>query len=477
MAEYTCKSEKCGRTFDEEEKRLTNDENKCILHCDKIEWHQLKDTILGEQKICDELKYKIFYDTFIKRFSREKQDSLYIKGIHFPNNLLMDGGSALSRVTMNENINKINISKCKFYGDQNIELNTLPSYELESMSIFDIHSDYKISFNDAKIKNLKISTSNINNLHMQFSEFKNLTISGHFSEVQYRTIKDINIIKTTVKNDCLIYELKLTTLRLHSVEFVKTTFEKLFIKNELELDKSKFDKRLDFFEVEYLNKLNLEKTLIPKDTSFLRLTSDIYTKKAIKVQNRETARKIKDSFEIQNNIIEANKYYALEMKEREKELELTKKNNWFEWLVFKIHGISSNHSQDWLLALFWIVIVGVFASYFSFYTMQDKMGNYVHFNILPFLGTMILSFAILGSKYIFKTLEKMYYYLVFVFFPLLYYYTTNDSWFTLFSNTINPFSIMTKGDTLNLGILIFKVIIAYLIYQFVVSVRQNTRRK
>ena len=45
------------------------------------------------------------------------------------------------------------------------------------------------------------------------------------------------------------------------------------------------------------------------------------------------------------------------------------------------------------------------------------------------------------------------------------------------ANVINPFSIMTKGDTLNLGMLIFKVIITYLIYQFVVSVRQNTRRK
>ena len=40
----------------------------------------------------------------------------------------------------------------------------------------------------------------------------------------------------------------------------------------------------------------------------------------IKVKNRETARKIKDTFEKQNNIIEANRFYKLEMKEREKEL-------------------------------------------------------------------------------------------------------------------------------------------------------------
>jgi len=42
---------------------------------------------------------------------------------------------------------------------------------------------------------------------------------------------------------------------------------------------------------------------------------------------------------------------------------------------------------------------------------------------------------------------------------------------------INPFSIMTSKEPITLGLLIFKITIAYLIYQFIVSVRQNTRRK
>ena len=62
-------------------------------------------------------------------------------------------------------------------------------------------------------------------------------------------------------------------------------------------------------------------------------------------------------------------------------------------------------------------------------------------------------------------------------FCILYIYTAKDCALTNFANVINPFSIMLKGDPLNLGILIFKVIIAYLMYQFVVSIRQNTRRK
>lgn len=45
------------------------------------------------------------------------------------------------------------------------------------------------------------------------------------------------------------------------------------------------------------------------------------------------------------------------------------------------------------------------------------------------------------------------------------------------TDKINPFSIMTSKDPITFGLLLFKVTIAYLIYQFIVSVRQNTRRK
>jgi hypothetical protein len=258
-----------------------------------------------------------------------------------------------------------------------------------------------------------------------------LNIIGHFSDVQYRTIKNINIVATDVKNDCLIYELKLDRLRLHSVEFFKTTLEKLYIKDELELDKSKFDKRLDFFDVEYLGKLNLAKTLISNDTSFLTLSSNNIKRNIVNVKNRETARIIKNSFEQQNNIIEANKYYAVEMKEREKELKVWK--NPLDWLVFTFHMLSSNHSQNWIFQFWWILLI----SFFYVSVPSDHSfceGIYHRIN----LGCDLF--------------DKM-------------------------ANVINPFSIMRKGETLNLGMLIFKVIIAYLIYQFVVSIRQNTRRK
>ena len=68
---------------------------------------------------------------------------------------------------------------------------------------------------------------------------------------------------------------------------------------------------------------------------------------------------------------------------------------------------------------------------------------------------------------------------VFIFSSLLaiYLYTTHDIKFVLFTNTVNPFAVMTNNDTLDVIQLLFKIIIAFLIYQFIISIRQNTRRK
>lgn len=45
------------------------------------------------------------------------------------------------------------------------------------------------------------------------------------------------------------------------------------------------------------------------------------------------------------------------------------------------------------------------------------------------------------------------------------------------ADKINPFSIMTKDEPITFDGLIYKIIIAYLIYQLIISIRQNTRRK
>ncbi|PWE25513.1 hypothetical protein DGE88_05255, partial [Aliarcobacter skirrowii] len=228
--------------------------------------------------------------------------------------------------------------------------------------------------------------------------------------------------------------------------------------------------RLDFIDVEIKNKIDLQNSFIPTNSSFFGLKS---SKGIVDVANRETARKIKDSFEKQNNIIEANKFYALEMKEREKELEKDLKNgtNFFEWLVFKIHGIFSNHSQYWLLTLFWII-----SFTFLSLSIEKIFSSSLNFSDKGVLSFLIFSIIIASNIYLSNS--KRVYYLISIFiYYCIYSIFTQDWLLKCFSNKLNPFSIMTGNEELTFSALIYKIIIAYLIYQFIVSIRQNTRRK
>lgn len=531
MAEYTCSV--CDERFDEEEKELTNDESKCILHCDK------KDNFTSKSKI-EYFKNKIYnlligqevytfvkvvfpnfnmkeWDSYSVKFSFEEcifycnidtnVDIYYFYKCIFYNNIsLLENNKTdkylFGRCTFfgtihlghGEYKNPI-FSYCKFENKSTLIsenakfkadiFETMQGEYPSSITLYDSEFSGKFNIQDSNAK-LNIHIENcIYDEEFSIYECKNVqtvfVVNSYFNKTLYisnNIIKDLNISQLEIKELSVLGGNNIKKLFCSNVTFQNfISFRKNVFESDVNLSNVNFLKKVSFIDSVIKGSFNLRDTLFYDEAHFIDISK--YEDKLIPVtvDNRETARKIKDSFEQQNNIIEANRYYAVEMKEREKELEVTKSKNWFEWLIFKVQEVSSNHSQDALLALFWICVVGVFASYFSFYTIQDKMGNYVHFNLLPFLATMALSFSIIGCKYIFKRLEKMYYYFVFVFFPLLYYYTTNDSWFTLFANTINPFSIMTKGETLNLGMLIFKVIIAYLIYQFIVSVRQNTRRK
>ncbi len=44
------------------------------------------------------------------------------------------------------------------------------------------------------------------------------------------------------------------------------------------------------------------------------------------------------------------------------------------------------------------------------------------------------------------------------------------------AKNINPFSKLNSND-MTAGLFIYKITISYLIYQFIISIRQNTRRK
>lgn len=262
-----------------------------------------------------------------------------------------------------------------------------------------------------------------------------------------------------------------------NINFEKTTFKDISVftnvifKDDINFKYTTFEKLAQFKETVFEKSLNLEDTIIKEEINFLKIkTKDNKELNSENMANRETARIIKDSFEQQNNIIEANKFYALEMKSREKEL--SPKENFFEWLVFKIHGISSNHSQDWILALFWIL-----SFTFTFLTIEfinthylTHAVDYILIDTLVFLGFVSGSYLIIEYEKINKFWYIGIYYIFYGFF-------SQDWLLKCFSNKLNPFSIMTGNEELTFSGLIYKIIIAYLIYQLIISIRQNTRRK
>ena len=306
-----------------------------------------------------------------------------------------------------------------------------------------------------------------------------------------------------IEVESLFYNTKFEDLAdFYRTKFNKINFERTDFKNIAVFSEVEFHCDVDFKYTKFLGtsifrdtviegKLNLRDTIFKEDANFLDITSKsrkgydeekrdymhIGELEDIKVSNRETARIIKNFFDSSNNIIEANRFYKLEMKQREKELDF--KKSFSEWITFKIHSISSNHSQDWLLAIFWIISITFLYSYSNFLLNNNK----TEIVLLPFIISFLVVFFNILEVSIYSNMKNIYKIVSVCLLYFIYGFITTDFYLTNFSNNINPFSIIIDGNDdnkvakqIDFVTLIYKIIIAYLIYQLIVSVRQNTRR-
>lgn len=298
----------------------------------------------------------------------------------------------------------------------------------------------------------------IENLRILFCNFTDKV------NISQNIIKKYLDIKNSIFNENIIVDNSIVNVLL----LEENIFNKLF---------SMADTKIDFFisEKDSFEMLNLRRTIFNElDLEKLHYIgkSDLLGIKG-KLKNRETARIIKDSFEQQNNIIEANKYYAIEMEKAEDDFK--KDNKWLDWFVFKIHGLSSNHSQNWLLALFWII---VFTFGYSIFSCYEFSSDRIFSVSIAFFSAITLIIAFLLDRYID---DKLTHPIMMIVFSIIFYFSygflMDDLDLNSFSNNINPFSIMTEFSELTFLTLVYKVTIAYLIYQLIISIRQNTRRK
>lgn len=249
------------------------------------------------------------------------------------------------------------------------------------------------------------------------------------------------------------------------VNFQFTTFSKI-----TSFKNAKFE-CLDLEDAVFLGSTNFSNMKNQQDNSIG--TEDI--------ANRETARFIKHELDKISNIIDSNKFYAIEMQKQEKELNW--KDNFIDKLVFSLHRLSSNNSQDWFLTIFWIMTISCGYAYFA--NNKVVVSDYECvafgkvFSFLVYCGVLVFGVYIAKQYKKISTLfvSNIFRTILLVLIILLYMCLTNDYNLAKLANSMNPFSKMLVQDKITIEELLYKALFAYLIYQFIISIRQNTRRK
>ncbi|MDN5082711.1 pentapeptide repeat-containing protein [Aliarcobacter butzleri] len=318
---------------------------------------------------------------------------------------------------------------------------------------FDLYLDFNLKINRIQLFSCNFESEfKINVVKIKYLEIQNTTFSGNAdlgnSSIEIFDLKSSNFIK-----NCNFYnttfvkynDFRFTTFN-QSVNFSKAKF------NNIDFGDTNFLSFVDFSEIRNIENKQIE---------------------CEKIKNRKTARILKSKLDESNNIIESNYFYSIEMKKREKELEedIREGKNFFEWLVFKIHGLSSNHSQDWLLALFWIISFTLLSV-----TIEKIFSSHIGLSDKCVVSFLIFSMIVISNIYLANS-KKVYYLIFIAIYFFIYLIFTEDLYLKCFSKTLNPFSLMQANDPINGIELLYKIIIAYLIYQLIISIRQNTRRK
>lgn len=423
------------------------DSTKCILDSDdknkniKEFWDEIKNTIVKtndsyekDEEPVEEINTEHNYEIFKYKF----ENIIFLKSI-------FDDTNKKSFYGLNKHLN-IYFKNCTFEG--RIDFSLLSNAKAVSFNncIFN---------NDIEFCNQKFQDSFL---------FEECTVNSNIKFQNIIFLGVTSFIETTFNK---------------KVEFIHSRSEDLFLFNSTKIEEIVIDNTFFNSESNFLDMKN-------KDEKDL---------KAENIKNRETARIIKHSFEKLNNIIEANKFYALEMEKRKEELsiDIEKGKNIFEYFIFHIHKFSSEHSTNPLLVLFWILIISLFYSYcYDFLEKKDfyvecfdekylKSWIYSFYNLKEFFDLFLVISIIFGIFLLISFIsyqKKTGLMIIFAMSSIcLYIFLTKDFNLFLVAKNFNPFSIMTKGEDLSFSMLIYKSTIAYLIYQFIISIRQNTRRK
>ncbi|WP_066153273.1 hypothetical protein [Aliarcobacter cryaerophilus] len=439
---------------------------ECILHCNKENWYSVQDSsIFGKnQKILTmkQCKIDLFWNTFIEKYSKIENKEIIIERVHFPSS--KETPFLFSQVLEDLSPNTILLSECKFYDNTTITSYKQNKFTLQQLKAVNTFFKGELYITNVKFDNIYIEDCNIQSLKIQMSLIENLNIFGN--KKNERFIKKINTAGSKISNFFKLKDLEIEELYLNDTSIKNTILRNIFVKNQFNLENTTFETRLDFYNVEYKNTIDLESAKIPDETNFEEFKFDI----DLKTISRKTARQIKHSFEKIGNRIDANKFHSIELSARENELKknfYTNPENFLSFLVFFFHGLTSRHSRDFLLPFLWIISVSMY-TYIGF-TIEKVCGfnillifsfihiilflivfwiNYKYLAVISSICIGSLFFRFLGLDFSFENILK-------------------------FTNILNQ-KVFEKDFSLIL--FVNKILLGYLYYQFITAVRKDTSK-
>ncbi|WP_434637404.1 hypothetical protein MLC35_01065 [Sulfurimonas sp. NW7] len=152
----------------------------------------------------------------------------------------------------------------------------------------------------------------------------------------------------------------------HAINFrALALFGDTFFKEHLLFEYVTFAGYSHFRKATFCKGLNLEYANIEKEMNFFGV-KELDKKPSIELTSQETYRTVKYQLQKVGNIIESNKYHALELqKKKESVCKCSCKiiKTIPDCLTLSVHKVSSNYSTNWVWALGWILAVGLLTSY------------------------------------------------------------------------------------------------------------------
>jgi len=173
-----------------------------------------------------------------------------------------------------------------------------------------------------------------------------------------------------------------------------------------------------------------------------------------------------DSIDAIKNLLKFKEYYSQKKDKEITNMEVIKnflKRDFLDFLIFTIQETSSQHASNGLLLVYWLMILGfVFSSIYSIY-LDVPIDKLVYTSIIIFLSIYFFRFKNLMIKYVFPFI---------LMFHMFNIYTNCN--FNKFFQVISPFN--TTNSSSEILFFFNKVILGYLIYQFLLAVRKDTRK-